>query len=292
MELLIFFAAIVALVWGIYLLPRWTPLSIATCYLIVASAYGYAMFNFKLGITMSLDRILLLGLVASFAWFWRTRRTVPREISSSETLLIGFLGLLVINTFAYEWNRSTPNQVPIIQHLIEGYVIPFILYWIARRSVLTQKSVDKVYLLFGIFGIYLAVTALFEIMGMWSLVFPREIGNPDVGIHFGRARGPFLQSVRLGDLPAHLSVHELDSARLSKSLGTKRRTAGICAVRTVLGRSPGDLYKKYLAGPRRCGNDCCTTDFPNATEKPVSACRSLCVDLGGRRQRKYRQHPT
>ena len=46
MELLIFFAAIVALVWSMYLLPRWTPLSIAACYLIVASAYGYESVSY------------------------------------------------------------------------------------------------------------------------------------------------------------------------------------------------------------------------------------------------------
>jgi O-antigen ligase len=34
--------------------------------------------------------------------------------------------------------------------------------------------------------------------GAWSLVFPRYIADPRVGIHFGRARGPFIQSVRLG----------------------------------------------------------------------------------------------
>jgi O-antigen ligase len=33
---------------------------------------------------------------------------------------------------------------------------------------------------------------------MWQFVFPKFIADPTLGIHFGRARGPMLQSVRLG----------------------------------------------------------------------------------------------
>ena len=39
---------------------------------------------------------------------------------------------------------------------------------------------------------------LLEMAKLWGLVFPRFIGDPTIGIHFGRARGPMLQSVRLG----------------------------------------------------------------------------------------------
>jgi O-antigen ligase len=44
-------------------------------------------------------------------------------------------------------------------------------------------------------GIYLGWTGIFEIVGPHSLVFPRYINNPHVGIHFGRARGPFTEAV-------------------------------------------------------------------------------------------------
>jgi len=33
---------------------------------------------------------------------------------------------------------------------------------------------------------------------MWAFVFPRYISDPELGIHFGRARGPMLQSARFG----------------------------------------------------------------------------------------------
>ena len=47
-------------------------------------------------------------------------------------------------------------------------------------------------------GIYLALTGVAEIAGQWSLVFPRYIADPTLGIHFGRARGPELNSASLG----------------------------------------------------------------------------------------------
>jgi O-antigen ligase len=88
--------------------------------------------------------------------------------------------------------------VPIIPHLIEGYLIPLLLYWVARRAAIRAGDVQLLYGLLGVFGIYLALTAYLEMMGAWGLVFPRYIADPELGIHFGRARGPFLQSVRLG----------------------------------------------------------------------------------------------
>jgi O-antigen ligase len=105
---------------------------------------------------------------------------------------------LIGNTFAHDWRNDDPDQVAILPHLIEGYLIPLLLYWIGRRAVVNQRGVDRVYALFAVFGIYLAGTAVLEIIGAWGLVFPKFIADPDRGIHFGRARGPFLQSVRLG----------------------------------------------------------------------------------------------
>ena len=43
-------------------------------------------------------------------------------------------------------------------------------------------------------GLYLGFTGIFEIVGPHALVFPRYIMNPHVGVHFGRARGPFVQA--------------------------------------------------------------------------------------------------
>jgi O-antigen ligase len=46
--------------------------------------------------------------------------------------------------------------------------------------------------------VYLAITAILEVYGQWWGVFPRYIANPKLGDHFGRARGPLLDSVAFG----------------------------------------------------------------------------------------------
>ncbi len=198
MQLLILFLLITGAVWGCYLVPRASLILFGALYLIVASTIGYDFWNFHAGISLSLDRLLLIGLIGCFGWHWLSRQTEPRDFATSELLLFGYLGLLLLNTFMHDWRRSTEDQVPIVQHLIEGYMIPTILYWIARRSIIRQQTLDIVYGMMIAFGVYLSLTAMCEITGQWSLVFPRHIANPDIGIHFGRARGPFLQSIRMG----------------------------------------------------------------------------------------------
>ena len=47
-------------------------------------------------------------------------------------------------------------------------------------------------------GLYLSVTSFFEALGLTGLVFPRYISDPTIGIHQGRARGPFLEAVGNG----------------------------------------------------------------------------------------------
>jgi O-antigen ligase len=49
-----------------------------------------------------------------------------------------------------------------------------------------------------LFGVYLAITGIMEAQGHWWAVFPKYIANPEIGLHFGRARGPMIQSVSYG----------------------------------------------------------------------------------------------
>jgi O-antigen ligase len=46
--------------------------------------------------------------------------------------------------------------------------------------------------------VYLAITGIGEATGNWWLVYPRYIANEEVGIHFGRARGPMVHAVTYG----------------------------------------------------------------------------------------------
>jgi O-antigen ligase len=47
-------------------------------------------------------------------------------------------------------------------------------------------------------GAYLSVSALLEKLELWDLLVPSYIGDPAVGVHFGRARGPFAEAAAMG----------------------------------------------------------------------------------------------
>lgn len=185
--------------WGLILALRGSVLVLSGLVLMVGAVFGSQWWQFDVsGVTLSLDRILLVVLVGSYLVQRKLGSSAPKPFGRAEYLLGGFLGLLVLNTFLHDWQRVAKGEPPIVPHLLEGYLVPALLYAVVRGSQIDARRVAWVYGLFAVFGIYLAATAVCEMSGAWNLVFPRFISDPRLGIHFGRARGPFLQSVRLG----------------------------------------------------------------------------------------------
>lgn len=77
-------------------------------------------------------------------------------------------------------------------------------------------------------GIYLGFTGIFEIIGPHALVFPRYINNPKIGIHFGRARGPFVQAAVNG-----LALYACLLAWLIALRGWRRRGPRLAALLAI-----------------------------------------------------------
>jgi O-antigen ligase len=77
-------------------------------------------------------------------------------------------------------------------------VSPFLLFLVA--PVVFPGPRERRILIGGIviLGAYLGLTALFETLKLTALVFPKYINDPNIGIHYGRARGPFLEAVSNG----------------------------------------------------------------------------------------------
>ncbi len=77
-----------------------------------------------------------------------------------------------------------------------GFVIPFSVFFLGKHVVDNEQKIKKIFQLMLLIGIYLAITGIFEHFRLTSLVWPRYIMNPNVGIHYmtGRARGPFVQA--------------------------------------------------------------------------------------------------
>lgn len=190
---------VVGFVWGGILALRGSILVACGLFLVSAAVCGHNFYQFDLaGITWTIDRLALLWIVFAAAIGWKVNRIVRRKWTLPEYLLGLFMVVLTCNLLLHDWRRVAADQEPIPQHFIEGYAIPCLLYALALCHRPTEKQLQMLYALFAVFGVYLAWTACCEVAGAWSFVFPRYIADPDLGIHFGRARGPFVQSVRLG----------------------------------------------------------------------------------------------
>lgn len=77
-------------------------------------------------------------------------------------------------------------------------ILQFMLFLVAPVVFDDRRKREVLLAALVLLGAYLGVTALFETVGLDALVLPSFINNPDVGIHFGRARGPFLEAVTNG----------------------------------------------------------------------------------------------
>ncbi|GAA4976419.1 O-antigen ligase family protein [Kineococcus glutinatus] len=82
--------------------------------------------------------------------------------------------------------------------LLDRLVVPFLLLCVAPVVFATTARRDLLLRSLVLVGLYLELTALFEKAGPASLVWPRYILDPTVGIGFGRARGPFVASEAMG----------------------------------------------------------------------------------------------
>lgn len=190
---------IAALCWGAVLAYRGSVLVGCALYLITTCCFSNEFWSLDAaGLTWALDRFFLLGLVGLFAAQVFIRRTEHKPLAPGDLLLAAFLAVLLVSTFTHDWRTLGPDRVSVLMHLVNGYLIPATLFWIAREAQLNERAVRFMHAVLACFGLYLAFTALCEIFKLWPLVFPGYIADRTVGIHFGRARGPMVQSARLG----------------------------------------------------------------------------------------------
>lgn len=74
---------------------------------------------------------------------------------------------------------------------LDRIIVPFGMFVLGALVFTTERRRHLLLRTVTLIGVYLGLTAIFEIFGPHSLVWPRYIMDPEVGILFGRARGPF-----------------------------------------------------------------------------------------------------
>jgi O-antigen ligase len=199
MGFLYFGAGVVAAIWAAACARRGALLWAVLVFLLLNSAFGVYFWQRNVGpLPLTLDRVALVAVVALFVMGWCVGTNDPKPLGAADWLLAAFLAVLVTSTFTHSWNTAPPETVVPVWRLITGYLAPAVIYWVGRQMRFGQRQSNQLLAALTFFGVYLAVTAILEIAGQWSLVFPRNIAEPTLGFHFGRARGPMLHAVAFG----------------------------------------------------------------------------------------------
>jgi putative inorganic carbon (hco3(-)) transporter len=145
-----------------------------------------------LGIPVPLDRVAIFGgLIAVAVDAWRRRDEVRVQIRPVHWLML----LLVLYAVASAaWSNTLTSHAPLFALLDRLGLVPFLLFLVAPVAFRTrhQRRVLAVGLL--ILGAYLGLITLFEAVHLKSLVLPKYILDPNLGLHAGRGRGPFLEA--------------------------------------------------------------------------------------------------
>ncbi|MCE3015262.1 MAG: O-antigen ligase family protein [Pirellula sp.] len=199
MELVAGLMGLAMLIWAFVLVRYHNVLIGSAIFLIATSVFPpeFAQINVA-GLSLTVDRAWLLVLILQYGYDLWTGKAKPRSPKGSDIWLFLFLAWLVLRTITTPIGEEISGQPSTVMHLINGYLTPTFLFLLIRHSEIRPGTLWPAVVIILVFGVYLSLTAVLEITKQWSLVFPSFIGDPTLGIHFGRARGPMLQSVRLG----------------------------------------------------------------------------------------------
>jgi len=139
-----------------------------------------------------IERLIFVPLLAVFIYqIWTGReRLLPNTLLDYLMLLI--LIILVVSMSRTGFFALTREELQPFSVFLSGFFFPFYFYYFGKTMIQSERRIRILLWSFFFLLIYLVILSYFEHFKLYSLIFPRYIADPLVGIHFGRARGPFL----------------------------------------------------------------------------------------------------
>ncbi len=214
--------------------------AMAVCYLLsrlelavlVVGAFFLQMFsgNWSLvGIPLPLDRVALvvalIVLVLKGARWTTTRRLVLRPLHLALLCAAAWAvasGIIVGTIFGHLGFYSLLDRFGIVPFALFT-LAPLIFGSVRQRNILLIGLV--------VIGLYLGGTGVLEGLHADRFIFPSYIANPNVGIQWGRARGPFLEST--GD--GFCILCGMVAAAIALTSWRSQWARGVCYLTFVLG---------------------------------------------------------
>jgi O-antigen ligase len=149
----------------------------------------------SLGSPVGLDRVVVVAGIGAVLWRERPSGLPRLRVRRTDLLL---LAIAVYATASAVFAGTLRSNDPFFALLDYLGVIPFLLFWTAPAAFGTPRERQILLTALVVLGLYLGLTALFETTGTTALVWPRYINDPSVGLHWGRARGPFAEAAENG----------------------------------------------------------------------------------------------
>ncbi|MGH9106894.1 MAG: O-antigen ligase family protein [Acidimicrobiales bacterium] len=176
---------------------------VAACYLvsridvsvILVAALVLQLFSGNwglMGIPIPLDRVAFI--VALVALALKGARRVSRRKLVLRPLHVALLGAATWCAVSGILAGTLVGHLGFFAYLDRFGIDPFLVFCLAPLFFGAPRQ--RKILLVGLIGIglYLGWTGLMEGAHLYRFIFPRYIADPNVGIQFGRARGPILES--------------------------------------------------------------------------------------------------
>lgn len=149
---------------------------------------------------LTVERALFIVLMLSVGYSVFQRRVSFDMSRGIEITLFSFLALCFISMSIHGFTPILPEfSKPWFMFLV-GYLMPSLAFFLVKYFLEPEKDYPVVFLALFLMGSYLCFVAFFENYGLDSLVFPAYIADDEIGIHFDRARGPFLNAAFNGQL--------------------------------------------------------------------------------------------
>lgn len=234
MEVLLFLLALAGLAAFLVAKRQLSVLSSSLLVVLIGTTFGHSFFNISIGpLPLTIDRVLLALLLLASLALWKMGRNEPKPFNRTDIVVLLLTALLIASTLLHDWQYK--DNLP-LSRLLFFNLLPISLYFVVKHCRIDTGNLRVFYTTLFLFGAYLASMAIFEQRGLYGLVFPRFIVNPDYYEFLGRARGPFLNPVSCG---IYLSVCMVSSAMLWKKAGPPGRmilgfVMAACLVASVL----------------------------------------------------------
>lgn len=199
MAAIVIILALAAAVWALDYAWRGSLLLGSVASLLLGYVFTHHFWRLGIGpVSLTVGRLLIAGLVLVLVWRWWQGLVPRRPIAGSDWLVALFVGFVTCSYLVTPLPVGIEPSVSATWRIIACFWMPAAAYLVLRCADFSERNWKLVLAGLSCFGVYLAVTGIAEVYGQWWAVFPRYISDSTLGPHFGRARGPALNSVSLG----------------------------------------------------------------------------------------------